>query len=46
MKLLGLIARLRSTFAGAGPVALTTPLLGAVALLAALTGAPPGGHVL
>jgi hypothetical protein len=33
---LTLVARMRAVLAGAGPVARTTPLLGAVVLLAAL----------
>jgi hypothetical protein len=42
-KALTLAARLLTTFAGAGPVARTTPLLGAVVVLAALAAIPHGG---
>jgi hypothetical protein len=42
-KVLTLAARLRAVLAGAGPVARTTPLLGAVVLLAALALIPHGG---
>ncbi len=45
-KLLCLAAWLRSALAGAGAVALTTPLWGAVLVLAALALVPHGGRAL
>ena len=42
-KVLTLAARIRGLLAGAGPVARTTPLLGAVVLLGALALIPHGG---
>jgi hypothetical protein len=42
-KALGLAARIRTALGSAGPVVRTTPLLGAVVVLAALAAIPHGG---